>query len=113
MATNNSDANIRAFLQGKYDMIMATSGLQGYYLISDMAYTNNLFKESITTYIRGQAIYAIETRPYDYNSFSVVEGQRVVDGEIIVCNSLHLNGYGGITNYEAALDRDREEMRRI
>ncbi|MBQ4103531.1 MAG: hypothetical protein IJC90_03610 [Clostridia bacterium] len=113
MGTNSSDANIRVFLQGKYDMIMATNGLQGYYLISDVAYTNNLFKESITTYIRGQAIYAIETQPYDHNSFSVVEGQRVVDGEIIVCNSLHLNGYGEITNYEAALDRDREEMRRI
>lgn len=113
MATNSGDANMRAFIQGKYDMIMATNGLQGYYLISDTAYTNNLFKESITTFIRGQAIYAIETLPYDYNSFSVVEGQRVVDGEIIVCNSLHLNGYGEITNYEAALDRDREEMRRI
>jgi len=113
MATNSGDANMRSFLQGKYDMIMATNGLQGYYLISDTAYTSNLFKESVTTIIRGQAIYAIETLPFDYNCFSVVEGNRYIDGEVVYCNSLHMRGYGEITNYEAALDRDREEMKSI
>ena len=43
----------------------------------------------------------------------MVEGNRYIDGEVVYCNSLHMRGYGEITNYEAALDRDREEMKSI
>lgn len=113
MNTNGNDANMRSFLQGKYDMMMATNRLQGYYLISDTSYTNNLFKESVTAVIRGQAIYSIETLPYDKNSFSVVENHGLVNGELVSYNSLLLKGYGIIENYDAALDRDREIMRDI
>ncbi len=113
MSTNGNNASMRSFLQGKYDMMMATNGLQGYYLISDTAYTNNLFRESVTAVISGQAIYSIETLPYDYRFFTITEDRGFVDDELINYNSLCLQGYGVIPNYEAALDRDREEMRRI
>ena len=113
MERNKYDANMRKFLQGKYDMLMATNGLQGYYLISDTAYRSNLFKESVTTVIRGQAIYAIETLPFDYSFFSVVEGTRVINGENVKCRSLCMSEYGEIENYEAAICRERVEMRAI
>lgn len=113
IVANGNDANMRNFLQSKHDMIMATNSLQGYYLFSDIYYTNNLFKESVTTFIRGQAIYSIETLPYDSKSFTVIEDRGMIDGELVDYMSLCIQCYGTINNYEAALNRDREEMRRI
>lgn len=113
MAMNNNDAFMRDFVQKKYDIIMATDKFQGYYLISDTWYSNNLFKESVTSVIRGQAIYAIETLYVDKKAFNVFDDKGFVGDELKYYRSLDVNGYGYISNYESALDRNREEMRKI
>ena len=67
----------------------------------------------MTGIIRGRAIYSIETISCNKKSFSVFEDCDVVNNELKKYNSLCLQGYGIIKNYEAALNRDREEMRSI
>lgn len=113
MSTNSNSSSMRDFIQGDYDMIMARDRFQGYRFISDTSYKSNLFKESVTGIIRGQAIYSIETISCNKKSFSVFEDCDVVNNELKKYNSLCLQGYGIIKNYEAALNRDREEMRSI
>lgn len=113
MAANSNDPTMRKFLQGKYNSMMATNQFEGYYIVSDTMYSNNLFKESVASVIAGQAIYSIETLSFDKNSFTVIQEQGFVDDKPVSYNSLKMDGYGTISNYEAALDRDREEMRII
>lgn len=113
MSVNRDSVGMKDFLQGKYDILMATNTFQGYYLISDTSYTNNIFKESVTTVIRGQAIYSIETLPYERKCFTIIEDSGEVEGNITNYMSLCIQGYGIIRNYEAALNRDREKMRQM
>lgn len=108
---NNVD--LRNFAQSEYNMMMAKNNLQGYYFFDDKSYKSNLFKESIINFVRGQAIYYIETLPCNNGNFSVINNQSSSNSNFINYNSLYVEGYGLVENYEVALDRDREIMRNI
>lgn len=103
----------KEFNQRQRDMLMAKNEFRGYYIISEVSYESNLFKKSMAGIIRGQAIYSIDPLPYDCKSFDVIEEQGIIDGEIVDYTSLCMQGEGTIHNYQAALERDREEMKRI
>lgn len=113
LATSGDFASLKSFLQEETDMLMATDTFQGYYFIDDTAYTNNLFQESVTGIVKGQAIYGIEALPCGRNSVTTIEDYGEIDGKFFNYTSLCMQGFGVVHNYEAALSRDREKMRHI
>ena len=61
MKSYERDENMLTFLQDSSNMLNAKCSLVGYYMFAGSWYSENFFKESCQTIIRGQTIYDIQT----------------------------------------------------
>ena len=113
MKSYQSDENMLTFLQDSYNMLNAKHSLSGYYIFAGSWYSENFFKESCQTIIRGQAIYDIQTMIVQPKDISYESQMGEYDGVWAKYDSLCFQGNGSVINYKKAIERCREDIMHI
>lgn len=108
-----NDENMSAFLRDSSNILNAKNGFLGYYLFAGSWYSENFFKESCQTIIRGQAIYDIQTMILQPKDISYESQMGEYDGVWAKYDSLCFQGNGSVINYKKAIERCREDIMHI
>ena len=102
-----------AFLRDSSNILNARNGFLGYYLFAGSWYSENFFKESCQTIIRGQAIYDIQTMIQQPKDISYGPQMGEYDGVWAEYDSLCFLDNGSVMNYKKAIERCLNDVMRI
>ena len=108
-----NDENMSTFLRVSSNILNAKNGILGYYIFAGSWYSENFFKESCQTIIRGQAIYDIQTMIQQPKDISYDSRMGEYDGVWAMYDSLCFQGNGSVINYKKAIEKCRDDIMRI
>lgn len=108
-----NDENMSTFLRDSSNILNAKNGISGYYMFAGSWYSENFFKESCQTIIRGQAIYDIQTMILQPKDISYESQMGEYDGVWAMYDSLCFQENGAVINYKKAIERCRADVMRI
>ena len=113
MSDYRNNASLYQYSFDSAEALMATNQIQGYYMLSLSSYKENLFRESCTAVIRGLPTYSIECEFQPPKDIYFENLKGLYNNVFQEYPTMVIRYKGTVTNYEACLGRDLEELKSI